>query len=746
MSSSAAATATAAVGSAASNSPHNYRVVGVLLAIGSGLLIGSSFVFKKKGLIQSQKGGPAGVGVAYLKSPLWWTGMSMMILGELCNFGAYAFVEAIIVTPLGALSVVISAILSSIFLKEKLSFFGWIGCFQCIVGSIIIALNGPQEQSAATIDEFKHLFLAPGFLAFGGVVIAVALIIIIFIAPRYGTKSMLWYILTCSLIGGLSVSCTQGLGASIVTTVRGYNQFKNWFIYFLLAFVAVTLVTEIYFLNVALALFNTAMVTPTYYVIFTFCTLVTSVILYQGVKASASQMITIVLGFLVICSGITILQMSKVDPKKLENVHNLDRKSALLIRMANQEIEKPGETSGSTEDEPAKLEEPGLDALRGFNGLAGTIARARRRTTIVSDAHSDQHPGPGRGGSIFFSNFGLGRYSSATAGAATTSRYSGRSPSTVENGLMPPGHNLGKANTAPGALAATGISTIREDDDDQQPGHIWSGRVPRATGVPPRPGAPSFWQRRTGSGSRKVDLSQHLGSTNEEAVGSTASTPGARSVVEETVHEEDEGDGKPVVVMNDSPSSSEPRLSNDRERERPRQNTHDRDQDLRTMLARHHIEEQLQQTTATTTASPPSFKAGSVHSHVSFTSSPKTPPLRSSSSTDGGAEVPTVKGIARGDVVQPRPRIPTFTPQDSATSLFEGGGGGGDTGMGRYFTPPETPQPVLLDAHDYDFGRMGGGGRSSGAPTSTGRAGSPIPSIPSLFLDSPVDERRQLPP
>lgn len=67
--------------------------------------------------------------------------MSMMIVGELCNFGAYAFVEAIIVTPLGALSVVISAILSSIFLKEKLSFFGWIGCFQCIVGSIIIAVS-----------------------------------------------------------------------------------------------------------------------------------------------------------------------------------------------------------------------------------------------------------------------------------------------------------------------------------------------------------------------------------------------------------------------------------------------------------------------------------------------------------------------------------------------------------------------------------------------------------------------------
>lgn len=36
-------------------------------------------------------------------------------------------------TPLGALSVVVCAILSSLFLNEKLSFFGWLGCGLCIV-------------------------------------------------------------------------------------------------------------------------------------------------------------------------------------------------------------------------------------------------------------------------------------------------------------------------------------------------------------------------------------------------------------------------------------------------------------------------------------------------------------------------------------------------------------------------------------------------------------------------------------
>lgn len=44
------------------------KIVGIVLAIVSGVLIGSSFVFKKKGLLRAQAGGPAGEGVGYLKS------------------------------------------------------------------------------------------------------------------------------------------------------------------------------------------------------------------------------------------------------------------------------------------------------------------------------------------------------------------------------------------------------------------------------------------------------------------------------------------------------------------------------------------------------------------------------------------------------------------------------------------------------------------------------------------------------
>ncbi|KAF8713326.1 hypothetical protein RHS03_00875, partial [Rhizoctonia solani] len=394
--SSAVASATTTGTSAELTMPPQFKVVGIILAVVSGLLIGASFVFKKleryrilESLYVSAppqldfrsdteparsrsgrrrslpKIGPMVDGHDnddFGRNILRVRGshrgrMSYLLPSSHSTHRPHLTPQ----TPLGALSVVICAILSSFFLNEKLTFFGWVGCFLCIVGSVIIALNGPKENTIGQIREFEKLFVSVGFLVYGGVIIAASIVIIFFVAPKYGKKNMIWYILVCSLIGGLSVSCTQGLGASIVTSIRGDNQFTYWFIYFLLIFVIITLrkvsscsrlacsdeaiVTEVYYLNVALALFNTAM-----------------------------------------GAGITILQMSKVDPTTLAG---LDRKTTILLA-AN----RP--TSDAEKGDATGIEEPGIDALRGSFGAIGSIVRARSiasstRATIRSRRATHGH-------------------------------------------------------------------------------------------------------------------------------------------------------------------------------------------------------------------------------------------------------------------------------------------------------------------------------------------------------------------
>lgn len=234
--------------------PPVYKAIGISLAIASGLFIGTSFVLKKMGLLKANEKYKevAGEGYGYLKNAYWWTGMTLMIIGEICNFVAYAFVDAILVTPLGALSVVITTVLSAVFLKERLSMVGKVGCFLCIIGSVVIVMNAPSESSAANIQEMQHFVIAPGFLAYAGVVIVGSLFTALWVGPRYGKKSMLVYLSICSFVGGLSVVATQGLGAAIVAQIGGTPQFNQWFLYVLFVFVIGTLVTEIIYLNVSL--------------------------------------------------------------------------------------------------------------------------------------------------------------------------------------------------------------------------------------------------------------------------------------------------------------------------------------------------------------------------------------------------------------------------------------------------------------------------------------------------------------
>lgn len=86
----------------------------------------------------------------------------LVVVGEVANFAAYAFAPAILVTPLGALSVLIGAVLGSYFLKEELGVLGKLGCAICLIGSVIIVLHAPPDKEIQTVDEILHYAIQPG--------------------------------------------------------------------------------------------------------------------------------------------------------------------------------------------------------------------------------------------------------------------------------------------------------------------------------------------------------------------------------------------------------------------------------------------------------------------------------------------------------------------------------------------------------------------------------------------------------
>lgn len=316
---------------------------GVTLALASSVFIGVSFIIKKKGLIRSRRSGSSAGngGYGYLQEPLWWVGLTTMIFGEIANFTAYAFAPAILVTPLGALSVIISAVLASLILKEKLAFLGKLGCGLCIVGSTIIVLNAPEEMPITSVEQITIMMATNfAFQFYCAAVLAAVLILMYHYQPLIGTTNVMVYVTICSLVGSISVIGVKGLSIGLKLTLEGRNQLDKGSFWGFVVLVTVSIITQMNYLNKALDTFNTAVVTPIYYVFFTTSTIVSSAILFNGWGGAmvikdihsetgdkvgmtlcgdgygAPEFVTVIGGFVTIISGVFLLHHSReVDEK-----------------------------------------------------------------------------------------------------------------------------------------------------------------------------------------------------------------------------------------------------------------------------------------------------------------------------------------------------------------------------------------------------------------------------------------------
>ncbi|XP_021647552.2 probable magnesium transporter NIPA4 isoform X3 [Hevea brasiliensis] len=257
------------------------NIKGLVLALSSSLFIGASFIVKKKGL---KKAGASGLragagGYSYLYEPLWWIGM----------------ITTILVTPLGALSIIISAALAHVILREKLHIFGILGCALCVVGSTTIVLHAPQEREIESVKEVWELATEPAFLFYATFVIGAVFIIIVRVIPQYGQTHVMVYIAVCSLVGSLSVMSVKAIGIALKLTFSGMNQLVYPQTWAFTLVVAICVITQMNYLNKALDTFNTAVVSPIYYVMFTSLTILASVIMFKFHVVAANPYIYVTL-------------------------------------------------------------------------------------------------------------------------------------------------------------------------------------------------------------------------------------------------------------------------------------------------------------------------------------------------------------------------------------------------------------------------------------------------------------------
>jgi len=157
--------------------------------------------------------------------------------------------------------------------------------------------------------------LTTEFLLYCLVVAIFSTVMIYRVAPVYGKKNPLIFVSICSTVGSISVMSVKAFGIALKLTLGGNNQFTHASTYVFAIITCFCILIQMNYLNKALNAFSTIIVNPLYYVTFTTATLCASFILFKGFNTTdAVNTISLLCGFLVIFSGVYLLNLSRTDP------------------------------------------------------------------------------------------------------------------------------------------------------------------------------------------------------------------------------------------------------------------------------------------------------------------------------------------------------------------------------------------------------------------------------------------------
>ncbi|KAF8974374.1 magnesium transporter NIPA-domain-containing protein [Flammula alnicola] len=296
----------------------------------------------------------------YLKSKLWWMGFLLMNVGEMGNFISYAFAPASVVAPLGTFALMANCFFAPLLLGEHFRKRDLIGVAIAILGAVTVVLASNASDTRLDPDGLLRAISQLPFLVYSCVYVAGAIILATLSEGAIGKKWVFIDIGLCSIFGGFTVLSTKAL--STLLTLQWIEIFTNWITYPLIAVLVLTGVGQIRYLNRALMRFDSKVVIPIQFVLFTLSAIIGSAILYGDFqKAKFHQVVTFLYGCAATFAGVFIIAWTPKGSGRgdLEDV-----------------TAEPDDTN--TSGDPALATTPDGAHL----GL-GTIGRRRRATLVL---------------------------------------------------------------------------------------------------------------------------------------------------------------------------------------------------------------------------------------------------------------------------------------------------------------------------------------------------------------------------
>ncbi|CAO3587619.1 unnamed protein product [Absidia cylindrospora] len=214
----------------------------------------------------------------YLRSKLWWLGITLMVLGEVGNFVAYGFAPASTIAPLGTTTLVANVIMAPLMLKEVFRKRDFVGIILAVAGAAIVVLSSNEQETALSPDLIMESLMQTRSIIYF-IITGAAIVTLTAISPWYGAESILVDLGLVAIYGGYTVLCTKSVASLLSLTLL--NMFAYPISYVLILALVVTAILQIKYLNKALQRFDSTAVIPTQFVLFTVSAIIGSAAIYH---------------------------------------------------------------------------------------------------------------------------------------------------------------------------------------------------------------------------------------------------------------------------------------------------------------------------------------------------------------------------------------------------------------------------------------------------------------------------------
>uniref|UniRef100_A0A7S0P0L3 Magnesium transporter n=1 Tax=Calcidiscus leptoporus TaxID=127549 RepID=A0A7S0P0L3_9EUKA len=261
----------------------NDNMIGVMIAIGANAVIPLALNLQKYAHVQNtdQDGKPR---KPFMKIPLWWVGITLMISGEFFNLLAYGYAPTALVAPVGAVGVFFNGIITTTWLKEPFTKRDAAGLLAIAAGVILVISSVPEVQLELT-SEFIESTVLPdprcyGYFLFVAVIAPIWSVLVV---RRHRSKHVLVLLVLCSLISSVTVVASRAF-SSILTNLLAtghVEELASPVPFCALLLIIVTAVWSTAYLNQAMQLFGNNEVVPVYYTTFTLASVSGGALVYR---------------------------------------------------------------------------------------------------------------------------------------------------------------------------------------------------------------------------------------------------------------------------------------------------------------------------------------------------------------------------------------------------------------------------------------------------------------------------------